>query len=290
MSRRSHWSRALPAAALFFTLSAPAVAQQSDLDTLALQFVRQLSNPEWQLTGEVRAAVVSFQGPKGENSQLGAQLSALFIEAVRRQGMNLTLVDRETFARYRQRGRWALSDPWDLTVARNMAKESGAKLFIVGEFGKGKDRVDLRVEAILLATEKVIAKTHAKISLSAALQPLASLPVAAPPADSAKSSPPPKVYRPGRDGVSFPECAVCPDPSFTQEARAANYSGIVLLQITITPQGSVGDMHVVDGDKYGLGEAARKSVARWKFKPSRNREGQPVPVVVMIEVTFHLLK
>ena len=264
------------------------------MDKLAVQFVRQLSNPEWQLTGEVRAAVVSFQGPKGENSELGAQLSSLFVEAVRRQGLNLTLVDRETFARYRQREQWAPGDPWDLAVARNIAKESNAKLFIVGEFGKGKDRVDLRVEATLLATEKVIAKSHAKILLSAALQTLASLPVAAPPAnsaaaDSAKSEPPLKIYWPGRNGVSFPECSACPDPSFTQEARDVKYSGIVLLQITITPQGSVGDMHVVAGDKYGLGEAAKKSVARWKFKPSRNREGQPVPVVVTIEVNFRLL-
>jgi TonB family protein len=293
MSRHLHWPLLLLAATLFFTLAAPAFPQAAELDALAADFAKKLSKPEWQLTGEVRAAVVSFQGPQGENSQLGARLSSLFVEAVRRQGINLILVDRETFARYREQKRWSPIDPWDLTVARNMARESGAKLFIVGVFGKGKDRVDLRVEATLLAMEKVIAKSHAKILLSAALRPLASLPIAAPPAPSPGASstvaPSQTIYHPGQNGVTFPQCSKCPDPSFTQEARDAKYSGRVLLVITITPKGGVGDIHVLQGDVYGLGEAAKQAVVRWKFKPARNRDGQPVPVQVHIEVIFRLM-
>jgi outer membrane biosynthesis protein TonB len=37
----------------------------------------------------------------------------------------------------------------------------------------------------------------------------------------------------------------------------------------------------------GLGEAAAKAVSGWKFNPAM-RDGKPVPVLISIEVEFHI--
>jgi outer membrane biosynthesis protein TonB len=39
-----------------------------------------------------------------------------------------------------------------------------------------------------------------------------------------------------------------------------------------------------------LAQRAVEAVQKWRFKPARDREGQPVAVIVPIEVTFRLLK
>jgi TonB family protein len=38
----------------------------------------------------------------------------------------------------------------------------------------------------------------------------------------------------------------------------------------------------------GLDESALKTLRKWKFKPAM-KKGKPVPVTVMVEVTFRLI-
>src|SRR5205807_1601571 len=45
------------------------------------------------------------------------------------------------------------------------------------------------------------------------------------------------VFRPGTGGVGYPECAYCPSPIYSDEARKAKYQGVVVLQAVITPDG-----------------------------------------------------
>ena len=63
----------------------------------------------------------------------------------------------------------------------------------------------------------------------------------------------------------------------------------VLLECVVNPDGAVGDIHVVRSldPTFGLDEEAIKAACEWKFKPG-TRLGQPVPVLVTIELTFTL--
>jgi TonB family protein len=45
---------------------------------------------------------------------------------------------------------------------------------------------------------------------------------------------------------------------------------------------------VVKGPGKGLEEKAIEAVKNWKFKPANNAEGELVPTIVPIEVTFRL--
>lgn len=97
------------------------------------------------------------------------------------------------------------------------------------------------------------------------------------------------VFRPGRGGVGYPECVYCPDPRFSDEARKAKYQGTVLLRIIVQADGRATNISVAKGLGMGLDENAVDAVRGWRFKPAVGPGGKPVPVEVLIEVTFRLL-
>jgi protein TonB len=78
-----------------------------------------------------------------------------------------------------------------------------------------------------------------------------------------------------------------PEPPYSEEARKAKYQGTVVLWIIVNIQGSVTDARVVKPLGLGLDEKALDTVRTWKFKAA-TRNGVPVPVRVMVEVSFRL--
>lgn len=79
-----------------------------------------------------------------------------------------------------------------------------------------------------------------------------------------------------------------PDPQYSEEARKAKYSGVVLVEIIVDAQGNVRDAQVVKPVGLGLDEKALEAVRTWKFKPGM-RNGVPVATRVGVEVSFRLL-
>jgi TonB family protein len=88
-------------------------------------------------------------------------------------------------------------------------------------------------------------------------------------------------------GVSEPVPIYKPDPAYSEEARKAKYQGTVVLWIVVDAAGVVTDCRVVKPLGLGLDEKAVETVRTWKFKPAM-RNGTPVPVRVMVEVSFRL--
>jgi TonB family protein len=88
-------------------------------------------------------------------------------------------------------------------------------------------------------------------------------------------------------GVSAPVLLSKTEPEYTEEARAAKYSGTVLLYIEIGPDGIARNFRVMHGLGLGLDEKAIQAVRNWKFKPG-SKDGQPVTVQATIEVNFRL--
>lgn len=97
-----------------------------------------------------------------------------------------------------------------------------------------------------------------------------------------------KVYDVGH-GVKPPFAIFTPEPKFSREARRKKYQGTVNLQVVITPEGRVADIHLLNHLKMGLDEQAIKSVKRYRFKPA-TLHGHPVAVRMVVEVAFHLFK
>ncbi len=87
--------------------------------------------------------------------------------------------------------------------------------------------------------------------------------------------------------VSAPIPIYKPEPPYSEQARKAKYQGTVVLWIVVDAQGNVTDAQVVKPLGMGLDENAVNTVKTWKFKPAM-RNGVPVPVKVMVEVSFRL--
>lgn len=78
-----------------------------------------------------------------------------------------------------------------------------------------------------------------------------------------------------------------PDPTYSDEARRAKFSGVVPLAIVVNSDGDVTDAKVEKPVGYGLDQKAVDTIKTWKFKPA-TRNGTPVPVHLLTEVTFRL--
>lgn len=94
------------------------------------------------------------------------------------------------------------------------------------------------------------------------------------------------VYRVG-NGVSAPTAIYDPEPQYTDEARKSRMQGVVLLAVVVGPDGRTHNIHVGRSLGMGLDEKAIEAVRTWRFSPAE-KDGQPVAVLVNIEVNFRL--
>jgi protein TonB len=95
-------------------------------------------------------------------------------------------------------------------------------------------------------------------------------------------------YRPG-SGIDSPQVLREVRPQYTAEAMRAKIQGIVVMEAVVLPDGSVGDVRITKSldPVFGLDQKAIEAAKQWRFIPGK-RQGQPVPVLVIIELTFTL--
>ena len=88
-------------------------------------------------------------------------------------------------------------------------------------------------------------------------------------------------------GVAAPELLHSVEPEFTEDARRANFQGIVSIRLIVDSQGNPQDVQLVQHLGMGLDEKAIEAVRQYKFKPAMY-QGHPVSVQIVIEMSFHL--
>ena len=96
-------------------------------------------------------------------------------------------------------------------------------------------------------------------------------------------------FRAGTNGVGYPSCIFCPEPSFSEEARTAKAQGVVVVQVTVQPDGHATNVEIVRGVGFGLDERALGAVRIWRFKPALDANGIPVAAITRIEVSFQFI-
>ena len=95
-------------------------------------------------------------------------------------------------------------------------------------------------------------------------------------------------YRIG-NGVESPQVLSQIRPQYTADAMRAKVQGVALVECVVMPDGTVTNAHIVKSldSVFGLDQEAIKAARLWRFVPGK-RFGQPVPVIVTIELTFTL--
>jgi TonB family protein len=91
-------------------------------------------------------------------------------------------------------------------------------------------------------------------------------------------------------GIINPTLVSSARPAYTAEAMVRRIEGVVVLNCVVSRSASVDDCEVVHSldPVFGLDEEARKAARRFRFLPGRNKQGEPVPVLVRIEIAFNM--
>ncbi len=104
---------------------------------------------------------------------------------------------------------------------------------------------------------------------------------------AAQSDPQNTPANPDRDSVTAPKLTSDPAPEYSDEARKARHQGTVVLSLVVDATGLPQDIKVQRSLGMGLDEEAVKAVKQWRFEPA-TQNGQPVPVMINVEVNFRL--
>jgi protein TonB len=96
------------------------------------------------------------------------------------------------------------------------------------------------------------------------------------------------VYQPG-NGVTPPVPTYIPKPQYTADAMRARIQGNVLVECVVQTNGACTDMKIVRSldPTFGLDQEAVKAARLFRFRPGM-RQGEPVAVLVTIELSFSL--
>jgi TonB family protein len=121
--------------------------------------------------------------------------------------------------------------------------------------------------------------------------PSAGAPTAEPPpADATEpASPPPAADAAEPEGAVGPrmpaplDIAAAPYPP---GALAAGRGAEVLLELSITPEGEVAEVRVVEPAGHGFDESAAQAAADWRFSPALDADGAAVPAVIQYRYRF----
>jgi TonB family protein len=95
------------------------------------------------------------------------------------------------------------------------------------------------------------------------------------------------VYAAVPSGGTQPEEIYRPIPIYPAMARRVSAAGSVVLRGIVRKDGSVDELEIIKDLPYGLGDAARDAVRRWRFRPATYR-GEPIDVYYTVTVNFRL--
>src|SRR2546427_4673335 len=97
--------------------------------------------------------------------------------------------------------------------------------------------------------------------------------------------PPPAPIRVGGN-VKQPKIVHIEQPKYPPEAKRARIEGVVVLEATVTAEGTVDKVKVISGPPM-LVESAVEALTHWKYEPTY-LNGQAVPVILTARITFSL--
>jgi len=90
----------------------------------------------------------------------------------------------------------------------------------------------------------------------------------------------------GKDSVSLSSCSYMHNPPYTEEAKAAKFSGSVRVEGIVGLDGKITDIRLVKSPGLGLDEVIIKTLKKWKCSPAIGANGKPILVIVPFQIYF----
>lgn len=99
----------------------------------------------------------------------------------------------------------------------------------------------------------------------------------------------PAAYKSG-NGITKPVATYKVEPEYTGVAQFLGERGTVKLRCVVDESGMPQDISLLESLGFGLDENAVRALRGWRFKPGEDAGGQIVPVIVDVDIDFHVPK
>ena len=268
-------------------------AGQAELDSLASHTAQRIR--EAHLEEKAPAVVVMdfFKHSMGSYSRLGALLADKFSESLAARAEGFKVLGRKALSEYLVQNWTTLEDLQSTDVFFQIGRQMGASGVILGTMQEENGKLYLTLHLVGFCPspnpKDIFESTDDRIRfpLTDELHALLFEPRPNYIRQPDQIPEQPGIFKAGISGVSGPKCLYCPQPSYSDVARAAKYQGTVILSIVVTAEGEVTSIYVLKAAPFGLAMDAIKDAKYWRMEP-RKKDGKPVSVRVQIECTFHL--
>jgi TonB family protein len=170
-------------------------------------------------------------------------------------------------------------DPKSIRDVDDLCAEKKCDALLLGRVQEGPAGKSVSLKIVNSQTKGVLRELSAFLPLSTGEPPSWTDP-------NVSDAPP--YAKPGENGTSMPLCRSCPGPEYSKEARSLKIQGISVLSVVISREGVPVKIVVVKRLGYGLDRKAIEAVRKWKFETGRDRDGNPVRVIIPVEITFRL--
>lgn len=233
--------------------------------------------------GSCRILVTNLILPSGDTSPLGMQLADAFAAEIASQSSDFSVVERSRLRSFLEQERIPTKLLSETNAAKWLCSRMDATAVLTGAAEPRGDSALVSVTLSSCSKDKPGPLEEFKFPNA---NPAIFTPAEPYPHDPpVRESDPPLIRTARGNGPSAPSCQYCPNPSFTDPARIAKFSGDALLHIVVAADGSTSGISVMRGLPYGLNDQAVRTIQNWRFRPATH-DGQPVDSSVAIEVTF----
>jgi TonB family protein len=236
---------------------------------------------------KIKVIVTDFIGPKDGVTEFGQLMADDLSLKMAKANTNLNLLPRNgqtyTF------GNSGLSQDFtEGSAAWFLARSVGTEVVVTGNLEKHSDRVDLNLRVWEIpfngpdGQPMIGGNKIGELSVRLLLTPdqivLLGHTVPQDPAKGFRLT----AGKKSSAEASFPSCISCPAPSVSGKGK-------VNLRISISEEGRVTNVELVSASDQKIAEKVVQAVAKWRFRPARGPDGQPVATQIPFEVTLDRL-
>jgi TonB family protein len=268
-------------------------AGQADLDSLASLTAQRIREAHLKEKAPAVLVMDFFRNSMVGYSRLGTLLADKFSEFLAANADGFKVLDRKILGEYLVQNWTTLEDLQSTDVCFQIGRQIGASGVILGTMQEenGELYLTLHLEGFGPSRNAKdifeITDDRIRFPLTDELRALLFEPGPNYTRKPDQIPEEPGIFEAGISGVSVPTCLYCPQPGYSDVARAAKYQGSVTLSIVVTAEGEVTSIYVMKAAPFGLTTEAIEAAKHWRLEPGK-KDGKPASVRVETESTFHL--
>jgi TonB family protein len=262
-------------AVVIFWVPLTASGNEPDRDAIIERLAKGIAS-----TGVHRIYIPDFPDSSGQPSGPGALLAATFSHLLAGRAKRFSTLDRAQAHSYLLKHNltdYALAEP---SNQRTFASQFEVDAILFGVINSTDGSELLNLTLLDLAGKNLFQDSYGEPS---------SLTENQFPSGVAPSGWP--FYFPMLDGVAMPNCLYTPDPpippSLPKQTRVTG-NAIVLISGFLNSQGKIESLRLIKSFDSRFNASTVETVKTWRCKPAKDSDGNPVPIRVSFQITFHI--